>query len=132
MARAAFDHALDYVRTRKAFGQTVIQFQGIQWYFADMLTRIDAARLLVARACEALDRGEEVARFSSEAKLFASETATAAASMAIQVCGAHGTTTTAPFSRLFRDAKTYEIGGGSSEVLKNTIAKSIERHFESQ
>jgi alkylation response protein AidB-like acyl-CoA dehydrogenase len=132
IARAAFDHALNYVRTRKAFGQTVLQFQGIQWYFADILTRIDAARLLVVRACEALDRNEEVARFSSEAKLFASETATAAASMAIQVCGAYGTTTKAPFERLFRDAKTYEIGGGSSEVLKNTIAKSIEKYLENQ
>lgn len=130
LARAAFDQALAYVGARTAFGKTVLQFQGIQWYFADMLTRIDAARLLVARACEALDQDEDVARFSSEAKLFASETATACASMAIQVCGAHGTTTTAPFSRLFRDAKTYEIGGGSSEVLKNTIAKSIEHYGE--
>ncbi len=129
IARAAFDQSLDYVRHRRAFGQTILQFQGIQWYFADMLVKIDAARLLVNRACQALDRNEDVARFSSEAKLFASETATAAASMAIQVCGAHGTTTAAPFSRLFRDAKTYEIGGGSSEVLKNTIAKALESYI---
>jgi alkylation response protein AidB-like acyl-CoA dehydrogenase len=53
--------------------------------------------------------------------------ATRVASMAVQVCGAHGTMVNAPFGRFLRDAKTYEIGGGSSEILKNTIGKYLMR-----
>jgi alkylation response protein AidB-like acyl-CoA dehydrogenase len=125
VARAAFDASLTYTNQRKAFDQTILQFQGIQWYFAELLAQIDAARLLTYRAADALAAGIDVARYSSEAKLFASSVATEVASKSIQVCGAYGTMVNAPFGRFFRDAKTYEIGGGSSEVLKNTIAKSL-------
>ncbi|GGC91162.1 acyl-CoA dehydrogenase family protein [Chelatococcus reniformis] len=123
IARAAYDAALAFTANRVAFDQKVIQFQGIQWYFAEALARIDAARLLVYRAAEALDSHDDVMRYASGAKLIAAEVATDVASKAIQVCGAYGTMVNAPFSRYFRDAKTYEIGGGSSEVLKNTLAK---------
>lgn len=128
IARAAYDAAVAYTANRVAFDQKVIQFQGIQWYFADALARIDAARLLTYRAAEALDSHEDVMRYASGAKLIASEVATEVASKAIQVCGAYGTMVNAPFSRFFRDAKTYEIGGGSSEVLKNTLAKFLLKH----
>lgn len=128
IARAAYDAALAHTAHRVAFDRKVIEFQGIQWYFADSLARIDAARLLVYRAAEALDAHEDVMRYASGAKLLASEVATDVASKAIQVCGAYGTMVNAPFSRLFRDAKTYEIGGGSSEVLKNTLAKFFLKH----
>lgn len=128
IARAAFDSALDFTKNRVAFDQKVIEFQGIQWYFAEMLARIEAARLLVYRAAEALDTHDDVLRYASAAKLIASEVATEVASKAVQVCGAYGTMVNAPFNRFFRDAKTYEIGGGSSEVLKNTLAKYIVKH----
>lgn len=125
IARAAFDGSLDFASRRRAFDQTVAQFQGIQWYFAEMMTDIDAARLLVFHAASALDRHDDVMRHGSEAKLFASRMATDVAAKAVQICGAYGTMTNAPFGRYLRDAKTYEIGGGSSEILKNTIAKFI-------
>ncbi|UHC19858.1 acyl-CoA dehydrogenase family protein (plasmid) [Methylobacterium currus] len=127
IARAAFDAALAHTRSRVAFDRTVIEFQGIQWYFADMLARIDAARLLVYRAAEALDAPDhaDILRTASAAKLVAAEVATEVASKAVQVCGAYGTMVNAPFNRFFRDAKTYEIGGGSTEVLRNTLAKYI-------
>jgi alkylation response protein AidB-like acyl-CoA dehydrogenase len=125
IARAAFDAALLHVSRRVAFDQKVLEFQGIQWYFADMLTQIDAARLLVYRAAKALDTHENVLRYGSEAKLFASAVATEVASKAVQVCGAYGTRMNAPFGRYFRDAKVYEIGGGSSEILRNTIGKHL-------
>jgi alkylation response protein AidB-like acyl-CoA dehydrogenase len=67
-------------------------------------------------------------RYASEAKLFASEVATDVAARAVQICGAYGTMVNSPFGRFLRDAKTYEIGGGSSEVLKNTIGKHLLRH----
>lgn len=128
IARAAFDAALVFARDRTAFNQKIVDFQGIQWYFADMLARIDAARLLVYRAARALDTHDDVIRYASAAKLIASEVATDVAAKAVQICGAYGTMVNAPFGRFLRDAKTYEIGGGSSEVLKNGLAKRILKH----
>lgn len=125
IARAAFDAALVFARDRTAFNQKVINFQGIQWYFADMLAKIDAARLLVYEAARGLDSHEDVIRRASAAKLLASEVATEVASRCVQICGAYGTMVNAPFGRFMRDAKTYEIGGGSSEVLKNALAKRV-------
>jgi alkylation response protein AidB-like acyl-CoA dehydrogenase len=127
IARAAFEDALAYARNRVAFNQTVAEFQGIQWYFADMLSEIDAARLLVYAAAQALDRHQDIARYSSEAKLKACAVATDVAAKAVQICGAYGVTENAPFGRYLRDAKAYEIAGGSAEVLKNTIAKYLLR-----
>ncbi len=125
IARAAFEGALQFARDRIAFDQRVLDFQGIQWYFADMLTEIDAARLLIYRAAEALDSKQQVPRWGSEAKLKASTVATAVATQAAQICGAYGIMENAPFGRYLRDAKAYEIAGGSNEILKNTIAKFI-------
>ena len=125
IARAAFGAALRYTRNRSAFDRKVIEFQGIQWYFAVMLAEIDAARLLVYRAAKALDAHEDIERYSSAAKLFASNCATRVASQAIEVCGAHGVQETTPYGRYLRDAKAYEIAGGSKEVLMNTIGKYL-------
>lgn len=131
IARAAFDAALAFVGDRTAFDRKVIEFQGIQWYFADMLAEIDAARLLVYRAAEALDAGAEQDRYASAAKLKAAAVATQVASLAVQVCGAYGTMENAPFGRFLRDAKAYEIAGGSAEILKNTIGKYLTRQLKS-
>jgi alkylation response protein AidB-like acyl-CoA dehydrogenase len=125
IARAAFDGALQFAKKRIVFDQPVFSLQGIQWYFADMLSEIDAARLLTYEAARALDRHDQIARFSSEAKLLASRVATETASRAVQICGAYGVMESAPFGRYLRDAKAYEIAGGSSEILKNTIAKRL-------
>lgn len=125
IARAAFEGAMLFARDRVAFDQRVIEFQGIQWYFADMLADIDGARLLIYRAAEALQAHEGIARWSSEAKLRAGVVATAVAAQAVQICGAYGVMENAPFGRYLRDAKAYEIAGGSNEVLKNTIAKFL-------
>jgi alkylation response protein AidB-like acyl-CoA dehydrogenase len=125
IARAAFDGALQFAKKRIVFDQPVFSLQGIQWYFADMLSEIDAARLLTYEAARALDRHDQIARYSSEAKLLASRVATETASRAVQICGAYGVMESAPFGRYLRDAKAYEIAGGSSEILKNTIAKRL-------
>jgi alkylation response protein AidB-like acyl-CoA dehydrogenase len=118
---------LQFAAKRQAFDRRVLEFQGIQWYFADMLSDIDAARLLIYRAADALDRGEETERYGSEAKLIASRVGTQVASLAVQICGAYGTMENAPFGRFLRDAKAYEIAGGSTEILRNTIAKYLLR-----
>ena len=125
IARAAIDGAIAWAKDRVVGTQTVLDFQGIQWYVADLVTQIDAARLLVYEAAAKLDRGEDIARWGAEAKLFASRVAVEAADRAIQICGAYGTTTHTAFPRYLRDAKVYEIGGGSSEILRNTIVKRL-------
>jgi alkylation response protein AidB-like acyl-CoA dehydrogenase len=125
ISRAAFEGALRYARDRQAFGQSVLGFQGIQWYFAELGAELDAVRLLVYQSANDIDAGLNIARSSSAAKLLASRLATKVASIAVQVCGAHGVRDSQPFGRYLRDAKAYEIAGGSSEVLKNTIAKAL-------
>ena len=129
IARAAFEGALARVSERVAFDQKVLGFQGIQWYLADMLADIDSARLLVYHAARALDTHDEIDRYGSEAKLRAAEMATRVTGQAVQICGAWGTMVNSPFNRYFRDAKTYEIAGGSAEILKNTIGKYLLRRM---
>jgi alkylation response protein AidB-like acyl-CoA dehydrogenase len=129
IARAAFDDAFAYASQRSAFGGMIIDFQGIQWYFAEAAAEIDAARLMSYQAARDLDSGREFQRSSSSAKLLAAAVAAKVASMAVQVAGAHGTQVTHSYGRYLRDAKVYEIAGGSAEILKNTIAKDlIKRH----
>lgn len=127
IARAAYEQSLKWVSSRKAFDQDVIDFQGIQWMFADMLMNISAARLLTYQAAFLHDAGNGSISESSQAKLFAGQMATKVCSDAIQVCGAYGTTINAPFGRYLRDAKSYEIAGGSNEILRNTIGKEIKK-----
>lgn len=127
IARAAFDLALDHARRRVVFDSTVFEKQGIQWYFADMLAQLEAARLLTYAAADMLDRGGDIARVSSQAKLLAARLATEVCGTCIQICGAYGVMENAPYGRFLRDAKAYEIAGGSAEVLKNTIGKSLSK-----
>jgi alkylation response protein AidB-like acyl-CoA dehydrogenase len=127
IAKAAYDFSLQWAMNRTAFDQKVYDFQGIQWMFVDMLTNINASRLLTYQAACAHDRGESSISESSQAKMFAGQMATRVCSDAIQVCGAYGTTVNVPLGRFLRDAKAYEIAGGSNEILKNTIAKEIKK-----
>ncbi|MEV6661488.1 acyl-CoA dehydrogenase family protein [Nocardia fluminea] len=131
IARAAFDDAFEHVRSREAFGGKILDLQGIQWYFAEAAADIDAARLLCYEAARDLDDNTDYQRSSSSAKLVAARLATQVAGMAVQVCGARGTQETSPFGRYFRDAKAYEVAGGSNEILKNTIAKRLIRAAQS-
>lgn len=138
IARAAFDGALAFADHRQVGDRHVIELQGIQWYLAELLAEIDAARLLTYEAAGHLDAASpthhlpreaparragllDIQRWSASAKLVATRTAVHAALQAIQICGVRGCLETAPFGRYLRDAKTYEIAGGSSEVLKNTL-----------
>jgi alkylation response protein AidB-like acyl-CoA dehydrogenase len=130
IAESAFRDAVEWVMNRRAFGQALFEFQGLQWKLADMRTKIDAARLLVRQAAALHDSGAKGIGESSMAKLFAAESATACALDAVQMGGAYGVSENAPFGRYLRDAKAYEIGGGSSEILRNTIAKEIKKDYQ--
>ncbi len=125
IARAALEAAARYATERQQFGEAISQFQIIQFKLADMATRITAARTLLHAAAAAKERGERITRFSSMAKLFASETAMWVTNEAVQIHGGYGYVTDYPVERHFRDAKVTEIYEGTSEIQRIVIARDL-------
>ena len=126
IARAAYETALDYAKTREQFGKPIIENQGVAFQLADMATQIDAARLLVWRASwkaatgGAFDKAE-----GSMSKLFAGETAIKVTGQAMQSLGGNGFTREYPVERWARDARIYTIFEGTSEIQRLVIARTI-------
>jgi butyryl-CoA dehydrogenase len=125
IARASMEDALAYAKDRKQFGQSISEFQAIQWMLADMATEIDAARLLVYRAAWMKDRKMRHSKESAMAKVYASEVAMRAASKGIQIHGGYGYVKEYPAERHFRDAKITEIYEGTSEIQRLVIASAV-------
>ena len=125
IAQGAFDLALKHVNQRKQFGQTIAGFQGVQWMLADMATQLEAARLLTYQAASLHDDGLPFAKEASMAKLFASETATRVADMALQLHGGIGYFKESPVERYYRDAKVTEIYEGTSQIQRLVISRHI-------
>ena len=123
IARAALEAAVRYAGERTQFNKPIAEFQAIQFKLADMATRITAARTLLHAAAAAKQRGEKITRFSSMAKLFATETAMWVTTQAVQVFGGYGYVTDYPVERFFRDAKVTEIYEGTSEIQRIVIAR---------
>jgi alkylation response protein AidB-like acyl-CoA dehydrogenase len=126
IARAAYEVALDYAKTREQFGKAIIENQAIAFTLADMATSIEAARLLVWRAAwlGAQKRPFEKAE-GSMSKLFAGETAVRVTTQAMQILGGNGYTREYPVERMSRDAKIYTIFEGTSEIQRLVIARTI-------
>ncbi len=125
IARAALEASARYATERRQFGEPIAHFQAIQFKLADMATRITAARTLLHAAAAAKERGERSTRFSSMAKLFASETAMWVTTEAVQIHGGYGYVTDYPVERHFRDAKVTEIYEGTSEIQRIVIARDL-------
>jgi butyryl-CoA dehydrogenase len=130
IGRAALEDSLAYAGERRAFGQPIADFQGIQWMLADMATQVDAARLLVQRAASLKDRGLPYSKEAAMAKLFASEAAMQLAVTAVQIHGGYGYTREFAVERYFRDAKITEIYEGTSEIQRLVIANSLLRESD--
>jgi butyryl-CoA dehydrogenase len=126
IARACLEAAVKYSKEREQFGKPIGEFQAIQWKLADMSTRIDAARLLVAKAAWLRDRGERCSREAAEAKLFASQTANFCADECLQIHGGAGYTDHFHVERLFRDARITEIYEGASDIQRIVIARALQ------
>jgi butyryl-CoA dehydrogenase len=124
IARAALNAAVRYADERKAFGQKVNQFQGIQWYIADMATRTDAAELLTYRAATLKDAKGKYGKEAAMAKLFASDNANWVATTALQMFGGYGYVTEYPAERHFRDARITQIYEGTNEIQRLVIASA--------
>ncbi|MBH1937924.1 acyl-CoA dehydrogenase family protein [Streptomyces sp. AV19] len=126
VARAAYETALDYARTRVQFGRPIVDNQGVAFQLADMRTRIDAARLLVWRASWMAATGRPfTAAEGSMSKLFAGETARDVTAQAMQILGGNGYTREYPVERMHRDAAIYTIFEGTSEIQRLVIARAV-------
>jgi alkylation response protein AidB-like acyl-CoA dehydrogenase len=126
IARGALELATSYVQDRRQFDSRLADFQGLQFMLADMATQVDAAELLVYRACSLLDAGlPGTGSASSMAKLFASDTAMRVTVDCVQLLGGIGYTKDVPAERFMRDAKITQIYEGTNQIQRTVIAKHL-------
>ncbi|MBC7383729.1 MAG: acyl-CoA dehydrogenase family protein [Bacteroidia bacterium] len=125
IASGAYELALKYSKTRKAFGKEIMHHQAIQFKLADMATQIEAARLLCLKAAVLKDAKKDYALVSSMAKVFASETAMWVATEAVQIHGGYGFVKEYHVERMMRDAKITQIYEGTSEVQRIVISREV-------
>ena len=122
---ACLDVALPYARERKQFGRSIGEFQLIQGKLADMYVGFNACRAYVYAVAKACDRGQTTRKDAAGAILYAAEKATWMAGQAIQILGGNGYINDYPTGRLWRDAKLYEIGAGTSEIRRMLIGREL-------
>lgn len=125
VATGALDHAMDYTKERKAFGQSISEFQGVQFQLAQCATELEAARLLVYNASRLRDAGQPFLIEAAMAKLFSSQVAERVTSQAIEHYGGYGYTKDFPVEKYWRDAKIGAIYEGTSNLQLQTIAKYL-------
>jgi isovaleryl-CoA dehydrogenase len=123
--QACMDVVVPYVHERKQFGQAIGEFQLMQGKLADMYTTLNACRAYVYAVGQACDRGEAIRKDAAGAILYAAEKATWMAGEAIQCLGGNGYINDYPAGRLWRDAKLYEIGAGTSEIRRWLIGREL-------
>ncbi len=125
IAQGAFDRALAYTKERTQFGRKLAQFQVTQHKLADMVTKIETARLIVYKAAWNFGQGSIDPKLTSIAKMYAGRVAVEVADEAIQLLGGYGYMLEYEVERFYRDAKIMEIYEGTREIQKNTIASAI-------
>lgn len=127
IAQAAYEEALGFAQKREAFGKTIASFQAIQFKLADMVTNIQAARLLVSQAAAMTDiyHPERTIGQASMAKLFATEMASRVVDEAVQIKGGSGLIEGCKIDRLYRAVRAPRIYEGTSEIQRLTIARSL-------
>ena len=130
LGRYAFNKARDYASVRKQFGKDICEFQGIQWKFAEMAVKLDAAQLLLYRAAVNAEAGLPSAYETTVAKLMCNNAGFEVANEALQVMGATGYSQETLVEYCVRRTRGWMIAGGSIEILKNRIAEEVfERRF---
>jgi alkylation response protein AidB-like acyl-CoA dehydrogenase len=129
IAQVCLQKAVEYAQLRKTFGKAIAEHQAIQLKLADMVTRVEAARLLTKSAGEAYDRGERCDMEAGIAKLFATEAAVENSLEAMRIHGAYGYSKEFDIERYYRDAPLLAIGEGTNELQRLIIAKHLlQRH----
>lgn len=125
IGEAAFEAAREYARSRRQFDRPIADFQAVRHQLVDMYVELEQARLLFYKACAEYEDGERVLT-ASVAKLAASEMINRVTSKAVQIHGGYGYVTDYPVERYYRDARLYAIGGGTSEIQREIIARRLE------
>ncbi|MEQ8743505.1 acyl-CoA dehydrogenase family protein [Parasphingorhabdus sp.] len=125
MAQAALEIAAQYAKDRKAFGKSIIEHQAVGFRLADLATRLEAARQLVLHAAATKDAGQRCLTEASMAKLFASETAEAVVSGAIQTLGGYGYLEECGLAKIYRDVRVCQIYEGTSDIQRMVIARAL-------
>lgn len=127
-AQCALDAAQAYLKTRQQFGQSLADFQALQFRLADMATELDAARLMVRRAAHALDQKDPAAtRYCAMAKRFATDAGFEVANQALQLHGGYGYLKDYPLERIVRDLRVHQILEGTNEIMRVIIARELLR-----
>jgi alkylation response protein AidB-like acyl-CoA dehydrogenase len=124
-ATAAFDYALAYAKERKQFGRTIGSFQAISHKLADMKLMLDVSRMLVYRFAWLLAEGKATRHDAAVLKLYTGETYKTVSDLGLQILGGYGYCTEYPMERFFRDSRLAVIGGGTSEIQRNIIARGL-------
>jgi alkylation response protein AidB-like acyl-CoA dehydrogenase len=124
-SQGAYELALKYSREREQFGRPISTFQINSFKLADMALEIEAARLLLYKACWLKDRGKPFSKLAAMAKLYCSEVMKRVATEAVQLHGGYGLMKEYQVERFFRDQKLLEIGEGTSEIQRLVIARLI-------
>ena len=125
IAQLAYEQAVEYSRTRQAFGKTLSGFQVTRHRLADMASRIAAARALTGEAVMRQLRGEQIFALAAMAKNTATDMCSYVCDGAVQIFGGYGYMRESLVERLSRDARLYPIGGGTREIMNEVIAKSL-------
>ncbi len=124
-AQIAYEEALRYARERSAFNRPLVGFQVTRHKLVDMATRIEVAREFNYRLAARIQAGENIVREISMAKNFACEVCDKVVYDAVQIHGGYGYMREYPVERLYRDARILSIGGGTTEIMKEIIAKTL-------
>lgn len=125
VGQAALDYAAVYATKRRQFRQTIGSFQLVQEMLAQMATEVEAARLLNYQAASLLDAGRTVTKQASFAKLFGAQMAVRVTQWGVQILGGYGFTRECPVERYYRDAMLAGIGGGTSQIQLQLIAREV-------
>jgi len=127
-ASLALDTALDYAKSRRQFGRSLSEFQALQFKLADMATELEAARLMVRNAADALDKRQpEATKLCAMAKRFATDVGFEVANQALQLHGGYGYLRDFPLERIMRDVRVHQILEGTNEVMRVIVAREMLR-----
>ncbi|NOH03452.1 MAG: acyl-CoA dehydrogenase [Chloroflexi bacterium] len=125
LARGALEASVAYARERKAFGQSISEFQAIQFKIANMEMEIEVARNYIYKAAWLKDQGRPYSKEAAIAKLYATEMAERVTYEAIQIHGGYGYSREYPVERMYRDARLMTIGEGTSEIQRLVISRHV-------
>lgn len=125
IAKGAYEAALNYSQDRHQFDKPISSFQAISFKLADMVTEIQAAEMLILKACDLKNRKEPVSKLAAMAKYYASEVSVKVSNDAVQIFGGYGYTKDFPVEKHYRDSKLCTIGEGTSEIQKIVIAREV-------